>query len=1037
MKDILVRSEEEKQLEPKKISPRIPQDKVKRRRHSDPQGMPSSVFVNYPVSLNLPALVPNPTSSTDELVPATSSSLNRNLPQIPSDSPIAASTLPIASPILSPPIAPVPTPILSKDEAENELEALTRHINPKSPIKKSIFKSAFYEKTDASFPSQHYHQQKVHHPLPAPPRLSKSSSENFSRVITASPPKLGNFIKRASNQAESFPISSAGNPAASPTSNSRRALSPTRLTGLPLRFSSPPPPEKSQTVPLSGASSIDDVSSHPIRKVSSLASVANAASSLFPILREKSPTTSPTTSQKKRRGSFNFAAFDATLASLKHRFLKRSSSNATPHFEIERRVSHSGSITSIYSDNSDLQRFYYEERHGSEAGDSSVYSDRDEEETEDIISELLIEEEEEVITFGTIDDIFKAISQVKFRRRRMKLFDALFLSASDFSDEISSEALTSFIIDYAEDTGQLETLEKWLVEFRGIDKLKLYDPSTSARVRELLDNFISYDDNVQRGNHRTDMQSLKNSKRLDFDHVSPSVPIRSEDQFEEELETDVESMVHLPHVSTSTHLQNIFDYESASSSSSSFIDPNDDDSECYEGGDGDNRLIAQRLLKHLNRSEKLNVLDLTTTNDWDHNFEEEIRGSLKRRKSEVVTHHRLLNIYEDTPHTLRRSNSLPGPLVWISSERMERSNSLNQERKREVSAASFSSFSRSFHSLNQNQEEEEETSVHQMLAYITVPPAPIERTSSIDRGSLTQGISSASTITNRRTLSIEESILVGGVETSSEDGVMSPRSYAETPTQQQVIHHSNPATFQLNSSEKKRKHSSHAKQQSASSISFFKAHTPRRSVVSSSFSSFFDFSESSFPYTLPERHNLHDIRKYEPRLLAEQLLTTMCRCCYFEITVHSLRTLKARKVNEYVQKLVRFFEVLSNWPVTEILNDCKRTASERIDDFGFFVNLARACREVGNYHAVFAIVGGLQSPLLNWVKDLAHRRDKHEFKALKRLVKADNNYRIYFADLSKRDPKKPCIPYLGLLNRTLLSLSQTSNVGRFCQRTHC
>jgi len=218
-----------------------------------------------------------------------------------------------------------------------------------------------------------------------------------------------------------------------------------------------------------------------------------------------------------------------------------------------------------------------------------------------------------------------------------------------------------------------------------------------------------------------------------------------------------------------------------------------------------------------------------------------------------------------------------------------------------------------------------------------------------------------------------------------------------------------------------------SKQRSTSSLFLGKSssssHHKRKSAVSSSFSSFAYVEDEllSLP-NLPDAQYRNEIKRYDPKLVAEQLMTTMCRCGYFQVNASALRTLEGRKKDEAVQRLVRFFEVLSHWPVSEILTDSKRTASDRIDDFGFFVAVAKACREVGNYHAVFALVGGLQSPLLHWVTEIAHRKDKHVFHSLKRLVRTDNNYKIYHADLSKRSTSKPCIPYLGLLNRALLSL---------------
>ena len=112
----------------------------------------------------------------------------------------------------------------------------------------------------------------------------------------------------------------------------------------------------------------------------------------------------------------------------------------------------------------------------------------------------------------------------------------------------------------------------------------------------------------------------------------------------------------------------------------------------------------------------------------------------------------------------------------------------------------------------------------------------------------------------------------------------------------------------------------------------------------------------------------------------------------------------------------------------EILRDPKRRASERIDVYGFFVTLATCCRQLGNYHAVFALTGALTSPLLAWVQEIAHRRDKHALSLLKRVVRSDNNYRVYLADLTKCSPDAPHVPYLGLLNRTMLVLETDAPV---------
>jgi hypothetical protein len=63
--------------------------------------------------------------------------------------------------------------------------------------------------------------------------------------------------------------------------------------------------------------------------------------------------------------------------------------------------------------------------------------------------------------------------------------------------------------------------------------------------------------------------------------------------------------------------------------------------------------------------------------------------------------------------------------------------------------------------------------------------------------------------------------------------------------------------------------------------------------------------------SLPSLVQRKDVCRFPPSFVAEQLLRTMCRSSYFAISRGMLRTASARKHSAAVQRLVRFFEVLS------------------------------------------------------------------------------------------------------------------------------
>ena len=161
-----------------------------------------------------------------------------------------------------------------------------------------------------------------------------------------------------------------------------------------------------------------------------------------------------------------------------------------------------------------------------------------------------------------------------------------------------------------------------------------------------------------------------------------------------------------------------------------------------------------------------------------------------------------------------------------------------------------------------------------------------------------------------------------------------------------------------------------------------------------------------------------------PREVASQLTVLMHNYGFQQLSLVALSSPQRRKSNLAAQIMMRFFEVCSIWPLAVIFGEKKDSVSKRISMLGFFVDVCTCLRELRNYHALFAIVGGLTSPCIEWLWRRAHRRDVNRFEPLKRVIGASNNYRVYRADLSK-SVGMPQIPYIGMCTRLLMLLDES------------
>mmetsp|Transcript_17820 Transcript_17820/g.28852 ORF Transcript_17820/g.28852 Transcript_17820/m.28852 type:complete len:679 (-) Transcript_17820:155-2191(-) len=180
-------------------------------------------------------------------------------------------------------------------------------------------------------------------------------------------------------------------------------------------------------------------------------------------------------------------------------------------------------------------------------------------------------------------------------------------------------------------------------------------------------------------------------------------------------------------------------------------------------------------------------------------------------------------------------------------------------------------------------------------------------------------------------------------------------------------------------------------------------------------------------------HEIGKLLDMDASHVAKQLTLYIYDEIYSKITLPELRTLEAgpsaRGPN--ITRMIQIFEMVSSWVETEVLQLSSNSINACIKLLGFFVRLASECRKLRNFHLLFALVAGLNQPTLAWVWGIAHRKHLLAFHDLRRVVSPRNNYLVYRADLSKCNPHRPKIPFIGLM---LKDMSVTTSSNEFNMR---
>lgn len=146
------------------------------------------------------------------------------------------------------------------------------------------------------------------------------------------------------------------------------------------------------------------------------------------------------------------------------------------------------------------------------------------------------------------------------------------------------------------------------------------------------------------------------------------------------------------------------------------------------------------------------------------------------------------------------------------------------------------------------------------------------------------------------------------------------------------------------------------------------------------------------------------------------------------MNIHELLycTLNDKCDNKYtpeLNKLVEIFTKLSYVIPTEILMKCK-SKKERSKFIKFILKLGFELKELRNFHALFAIVAGLNHSSIQRIKNLWKKKSKNTIRLndLENIISPSMNYNFYRNLIKNLSPTDNCIPYLGLITSDIKHL---------------
>ncbi|KAF2075906.1 hypothetical protein CYY_002797 [Polysphondylium violaceum] len=121
--------------------------------------------------------------------------------------------------------------------------------------------------------------------------------------------------------------------------------------------------------------------------------------------------------------------------------------------------------------------------------------------------------------------------------------------------------------------------------------------------------------------------------------------------------------------------------------------------------------------------------------------------------------------------------------------------------------------------------------------------------------------------------------------------------------------------------------------------------------------------------------------------------------------------------------MVDKFNEWAKWATSEIL--IKEKLPERVAALSFFIDLAKNCVELGNYHGASALFFGLNNSAISRLKltwEKLSTKVQQDYERIEQLFDMSMNYKNYREEI--KTTKAKIIPYLGLFPKDLIAIEE-------------
>jgi len=155
-------------------------------------------------------------------------------------------------------------------------------------------------------------------------------------------------------------------------------------------------------------------------------------------------------------------------------------------------------------------------------------------------------------------------------------------------------------------------------------------------------------------------------------------------------------------------------------------------------------------------------------------------------------------------------------------------------------------------------------------------------------------------------------------------------------------------------------------------------------------------------------------------------------CCKSFLKIRSPELLSIINGGKYIEqhapnmiKLINIFKKISKWVPHEII----KQETVELQEFMIkkFIDVAKECEYLCNYHSLLAIVAGLNNPYIRRLKDAWSTASQKSLNSLETLMSDRKNYQIYRNTLRKKIKKHACIPYVGLFSSDIMHALECEN----------